>query len=169
MPSFIIEARKRNGQPYPTETMWDLLMAIQVYLSHQGNPYQFMKDEAFTTLKNTLDNRMKELSAQGIRRERRQAEVCSCSYIINTRVQGTAMNDHPDAVALTDQIDEGALDPEKDEGQYYYPSTASHSYDHLSNLVVENSSANYPPCVNLVQFRYYPLSVVKHYVCFILN
>lgn len=72
---FVLEAKKQNGDPYPAETLYEIVLAIQMYLSMHGRDMKFLNDVEFTVLKNTLDTRMKELTSQGHRVRRRQAEV----------------------------------------------------------------------------------------------
>ena len=70
---FILEAKKRSGMPYPAETVYDILICIQLYLSQNGREMKFLEDPEFVTLKNTLDQKMKELTQKGITVRRRQA------------------------------------------------------------------------------------------------
>ena len=72
---FVLEVRKQNGEEYPAETLYELIISLQLYLSCHGKEYRFLDDPDFRTLKNTLDCRMKELSAAGKRVKRKQAEV----------------------------------------------------------------------------------------------
>ncbi len=74
---FVLEARKRNGDPYPAETLYELVISLQLHLSLNGREMRFLQDKEFVVLKNTLDTRMKELSSQGIRVRRKQDEVIS--------------------------------------------------------------------------------------------
>ena len=65
--------RKRN----PAETLYELIITLQLYLTSQGKYYKLLDDKEFVTLKNTLDARMKELSATGKRVKRKQAGTIS--------------------------------------------------------------------------------------------
>ncbi len=56
---FVLEARKRNGDPYPAETLYGFVISLQLYLSLNGREIRFLQDEDFVVLKNTLDTRMK--------------------------------------------------------------------------------------------------------------
>ena len=60
---------------YPAETVYELIITLQLY--SQGKYYKFLDDKEFVTLKNTLDARMKELSATGKRVKRKQAGTIS--------------------------------------------------------------------------------------------
>ena len=72
---FVLEVRKPDGQNYPSQTLYEMIISIQAYLATQGIELKLLKDERFLPLRNTLDTRMKELSEQGITAPRRQAEV----------------------------------------------------------------------------------------------
>ena len=72
---FVLEVRKQNGEEYPSNTLYEMIIAIQLYLSIKGVDVKFLKDECFKPLSNTLDTRMKELAASGKRVPRRQAEI----------------------------------------------------------------------------------------------
>lgn len=72
---FILEAKKKNGDPYPAETLYEIIIAIQLYLALNGREMKFLLDSEFTALRNTLDTQMKELAARGLRVRRKQAEI----------------------------------------------------------------------------------------------
>jgi hypothetical protein len=72
---FVLEARKQSGDEYPAETLYDLVISLQLYLSSCGRELKLLDDHDFVTLKNTLDARMKELTAIGMWVPRRKAEV----------------------------------------------------------------------------------------------
>ncbi len=64
---FVLEAIKRNADPYPAETLYKLVISLQIHLSLKGREILFLQDREFVVLTNTLDTRMKQLSSQGIR------------------------------------------------------------------------------------------------------
>lgn len=74
---FVLEVRKESGEEYPSETLYELIICIQLYLSSHGIEVKLLQDAGFISLKNTLDNRMKDLSSKGIRVERKQADMIS--------------------------------------------------------------------------------------------
>ncbi len=74
---FVLEAKKANGEPYPAETLYEIIMSIQMHLSVNNREFKFLNDPDFTTLKNTLDGRMKVLAAGGFCVKRKQAEIIS--------------------------------------------------------------------------------------------
>ena len=63
---FIHEVRKKNGDNYPAETLYDIIICLQLYMAMYGKEVHLLEDEQFIPVRNTLDNRMKELSHSGI-------------------------------------------------------------------------------------------------------
>jgi integrase len=74
---FVLEAKKQNGQEYPAETLYEIIISIQLYMSLNGREIKFLNDPEFVVLKNTLDSKMKDLTSQGCRSRRRQAQIIS--------------------------------------------------------------------------------------------
>ena len=56
---FIIEVKKMDGTEYPADTLYSLVISVQLYMDSIGRPYKFLNDESFIQIKNTLDNVMK--------------------------------------------------------------------------------------------------------------
>ena len=71
---FIHEVRDKNGKCYNRDTLYDLITMINAFFKENGKIYCFFDDPEFFVLKNTLDNRMKDLSAEGLIAPRIQAE-----------------------------------------------------------------------------------------------
>ena len=71
---FIHEVRKKNRDNHPAETLYDIIICLQLYMAMYGKEIKVLEDEQFIPVRNTLDNRMKELSRSGIIAPRRQAE-----------------------------------------------------------------------------------------------
>ena len=67
---FIVEARRKDKSPYPPNTLMQISAGIQRHLrDNLGRPdvNLFLKsDPTFASFRNTLDMRMKELTADGI-------------------------------------------------------------------------------------------------------
>ena len=72
---FIMEAKKQNGEDYPAETLYELIISIQLYLEMQVKSMKVLNEDVFLPLKNTLDNCMKQLSAIGKTIPREQADI----------------------------------------------------------------------------------------------
>ncbi len=50
---FAVEATKCNGDPYPAETLHELVTSLQLHLSVNGREIRFLQDKEFLVLKNT--------------------------------------------------------------------------------------------------------------------
>lgn len=74
---FVLEVRKKNGEVYPSETLYELVISIQIYLNMYGRSVKLIDDPKFEKLANVLNNQMKSLSAQGHHCSREKAEVIS--------------------------------------------------------------------------------------------
>ena len=72
---FIIEMHKKNGSEYPAETLYEIIVSLQLWLHMRGKNVKFLDDGDFIAIRNCLDNRMKELSRQGYVQPHNQAEV----------------------------------------------------------------------------------------------
>ena len=71
---FVHEVRDRNGKPYNRDTLYDLITMVNAFFKENGKMYCFFDDPEFFVLKNTVDNKMKDLSAEGLIAPRVQAE-----------------------------------------------------------------------------------------------
>ena len=76
---FILEVRNANGDDYTRDTLYDMIVMIQSFFKENGRPLKFFEDDDFFHVKNTLDNRMKDLSKQGKIAPREKAKPISCS------------------------------------------------------------------------------------------
>ena len=70
---FILEVKKQNGNDYPAETLYELVICLQLFMFIQGHKVKFLDDDNFIEVQNCLDNRMKELSRDGIVHQKNQA------------------------------------------------------------------------------------------------
>ena len=59
---FVLEVKNSNGEDYNRDTLYDMLVMIQSFLKKNKRYCKFFEDTEFFDLKNTLDNRMKDLS-----------------------------------------------------------------------------------------------------------
>ena len=71
---FIHEVRKVDGTCYPSETLYEIIMALQGFLATKGKEVKFCEDINYRVIRNNLDNRMKELVSLGFVRKNEQAE-----------------------------------------------------------------------------------------------
>ena len=73
VPRFIHEVSKKDHLFYPAKTLYSLIVCLQAYCYAQGQEFKFFDDPKFIAFHNTLDNCMKELSAQGIVTKKNQS------------------------------------------------------------------------------------------------
>ena len=63
---FIVEIRKENGEQYPPSSMYDLISGLSLYLEIEHGFTNKLVSGAFRSVRNTLDNVMKERTAEGV-------------------------------------------------------------------------------------------------------
>ncbi|CAC5409552.1 unnamed protein product [Mytilus coruscus] len=63
---FICEVIKENGEDYPGQTLYEILITIQMHFEQLGKCYKFVNDERFLQVKNTLDYTMKQRAYAGL-------------------------------------------------------------------------------------------------------
>ena len=63
---FIVEIRKENGEQYPSSSMYDLISGLSLYLEREHGFTNKLVSGAFRSVRNTLDNIMKERTAEGV-------------------------------------------------------------------------------------------------------
>ena len=63
---FIVEIRKENGDQYPPGSLYDLLQGLSMFLEREHGFENKLMSHAFKEIRNTLDNIMKERTAEGI-------------------------------------------------------------------------------------------------------
>lgn len=98
---FICEVRKKNNEEYPSDSLYDLLLLLQLYLKHAGRKVRFLDDDCFEDLRNTLDNRMKDLSAQGKRAKRESAAIITIQQEETMWQSGLVGEDNPKQFSRT--------------------------------------------------------------------
>jgi len=72
---FLCEIKKANGEEYPAQTLYEIVIQFQLFLEQNGQNCHFLNEECFLQIRNTLDNLMKERSSAGIGTEKRKAEI----------------------------------------------------------------------------------------------
>ena len=72
---FITEVKKVDGSDFPTRTLYDIVICLQVWLESNGYNWKLVNDDEFQELKYTLDNLMKMRAADGLGLKVRKAEV----------------------------------------------------------------------------------------------
>ena len=63
---FIVEIRKENGEQYAPSSMYDLISGLSLYLEREHGFTNKLVSGAFRSVRNTLDNVMKERTAEGV-------------------------------------------------------------------------------------------------------
>ena len=63
---FLTEVKKLDGSEFPPKTLYDMLMCVQFFLETVGFSWRLISDDEFKEVKFTLDNVMKQRTAQGI-------------------------------------------------------------------------------------------------------
>ena len=63
---FIVEIRKENGEQYPSSSMYDLISGLSLYLEREHGFTNKLVSGAFRSVRNTLDNIMKERTVEGV-------------------------------------------------------------------------------------------------------
>ncbi len=68
--SFLMEICKQNGDEYPHETLYKIVLLIQHFISMNSKDLKLLDHPGLVKMRNTLDNRMKQLLKMGV--------VCKC-------------------------------------------------------------------------------------------
>ena len=63
---FIVEIRKENREQYPSFSMYDLISDLSLYLEREHGFTNKLVSGTFRAVRNTLDNVMKERTAEGV-------------------------------------------------------------------------------------------------------
>ena len=56
---FLCEICKQNGDEHPRETLYEIVLSIQHYMSINGRNLKLLEHAGLVKMHNTLDNRMK--------------------------------------------------------------------------------------------------------------
>ena len=76
---FILEVRRRDGKPYPPQTLYSIICGLMRYVRELRPDINFFSGSHFAGLKRTLDAEMKRLRSLGLGVQKRQAEPISVS------------------------------------------------------------------------------------------
>ena len=72
---FVLEVRKKDGSPYPSESLYHIVCGILRYIRQNGKPeVDFFRDKEFAQFRMVLDSEMKRLKASGVQKRKRKAE-----------------------------------------------------------------------------------------------
>lgn len=98
---FILEVRKKNGDYYPSDTLYELIISLQIYLHIYGCYLKFLDDPYFVSLRNGLDNRMKFLASQGYYCCRQKAEAIDAEDEMDMWEKGILGDSNPQQLLET--------------------------------------------------------------------
>ncbi len=56
---FLVKIKKQNGELYPKETLYGIVLALQSHLEMNGQSVKFLENEKFKPVLNALDNTVK--------------------------------------------------------------------------------------------------------------
>ena len=63
---FIREVKKLDGSEYPPNTLREIIIMVQMYLNENGIYWKLLEGSDFVSLRNVVDNTMKERHADGL-------------------------------------------------------------------------------------------------------
>ena len=63
---FIVEIRKENREQYPSSSIYDLISGLSLYLEREHGFTNKLVSGAFRSVRNTLEDIMKERTAEGV-------------------------------------------------------------------------------------------------------
>ena len=75
MTHFILEVRKRNGEPYPPNSLYPIIAGVMCHIRHTGRAIDCFKDASFCQFRVSLDAELKRLQGEGIGSHKRRAEI----------------------------------------------------------------------------------------------
>ena len=97
---FIVEIRKENGDQYPSSSLYDFLQGLSMFLEREHNFENKLMSRAFKEIRNTLDNIMKEHTAEGIP-GRPECEPITAEHEQTLWEKGILGKDSPDKLRKT--------------------------------------------------------------------
>ena len=75
LPRFIMEVHKKSGENYLAETLYDIIIYLKLFLAMKGRNVKILDEHHFYVIRNTLDNRMKELTRLGCIKPHKKARI----------------------------------------------------------------------------------------------
>ena len=74
---FVTEVKKLDGTNFPGKTLYDIIVCLQFHLEMLGFNWKLLNEQFFSDVRFTLDNVMKQRTAQGIGVSVRKAQILS--------------------------------------------------------------------------------------------
>ena len=97
---FIVEIRKENGDQYFSGSLYDLLQGLSMFLEREHRFENKLMSRTFKEIRNTLDNIMKERTAEGIP-GRPERDYISEEHEQTLWEKGILGEDNPDKLCKT--------------------------------------------------------------------
>ena len=91
---FMREVKKMDGTDYPPNTVRELIIMIQMYLHENGKFWKLLDEDAIATLRNVVDNTMKERHSAGLG-VRKSSDIISLEHEDRMFNQGILGDDSP--------------------------------------------------------------------------
>jgi len=77
LPLFLLEVVKKDGTPFPPNTLRGLILSLQMFLECQGRSVKLLSGPKFVPVQSTLDAVIKRSASQGLSLQSKQARVIS--------------------------------------------------------------------------------------------
>ncbi len=74
LPVFINEIKHADGQDYPPNTVYSIIVMLQLFFEKKGKTWKFLDGKEFNNLRNTVDNIMKRRSMEKIAQKVKRSE-----------------------------------------------------------------------------------------------
>ncbi len=97
---FVNEVRKQDGTEYPGNTIYQIVICLQFFLEGKGKDWKLLDDPEFLSLKNTVDNVMKQRMLEGVG-ERKPSEPISLLQENKMWADGVLGTSNPDQLRDT--------------------------------------------------------------------
>lgn len=102
LPLFLFDAKKKNGDPYPSKSLYDLFAMLNYYVQKElHRPWSLFKDVEFIQARRALEARMKEIAKAGHVSGNRKAQLISTEYEAQMWSAGTLGSDSPTVLLNT--------------------------------------------------------------------
>ena len=77
LPTFINEIKRTDGQDYPPNTVYSIIVMMQLFFEKKGKTWKLLDGKLFNSVKNTVDNIMKRRSMARIAQKVKHSEPIS--------------------------------------------------------------------------------------------
>ncbi len=77
LPTFINEIKRADGEDYPPNTVYSIIVMIQLFFEKKGKTWKLLDGKIFNSVRNTVDNIMKRRSMARIAQKVKRSEPIS--------------------------------------------------------------------------------------------